>query len=79
MSFKDMCCVLISIIIGIAVVGISLISLIAGLEAYQCSQYENVTGKQTKYAGLVCYIQDGHDWYSWQEYKNRLVTKGKMS
>lgn len=49
------------------------------LEAYQCGKYESVTGKQTRYEGLSCYVQDTGNWYAWTEYKHRLATKGEFS
>ena len=48
-------------------------------ESYQCSKYEAVTGKPTRYEGLSCYVQDTGSWYVWAEYKHRLVTKGDFS
>lgn len=55
------------------------IGVISVLEAYQCGKYEAVTGKPTRYEGLTCYVQDKAEWYSWAEYKHRLVTKGEFS
>ena len=57
-----------SVIIGIATT----------LEMYQCSKYESVTGRPTRYEGLSCYVQDEGTWYMWSEYKNRLVAKGEF-
>lgn len=48
-------------------------------ESYQCSRYEAVTGKPTRYEGLSCYVQDTGNWYAWDEYKHRLATKGNFS
>ncbi len=48
------------------------------LDMWQCAAYDTATKKATKYSAGVCYIQDGGEWYSWTEYKHRLVTKGEM-
>lgn len=45
-------------------------------EAYQCSRYEAVTGKPTRYSGAQCFINDKGEWFAWDEYKNRLVASG---
>lgn len=57
----------------------ALVALAVALGSYSCSQYESVTGKQTRFSGLECYINDGGKWYAWAEYKNRLVTRGTMT
>lgn len=50
----------------------------AAFESYQCTKYETVTGRPTRYDGLACYVQDGGAWYAWAEYKHRLATKGEF-
>lgn len=49
------------------------------VDAYLCSGYESATGKDTKYSALRCYIKDGGEWYSWEEYMHRLATKGEFA
>jgi hypothetical protein len=66
--------------VGVAALFFSLvIGLCAVLESYQCAKYETVTGKPTQFTGLACYVQDNGGWYSWTEYKNRLVANGDFS
>jgi len=48
------------------------------LDMWQCRSYQETTGKPTKYRAGMCFIKDGGEWYSWTEYKHRLVTKGEM-
>lgn len=45
---------------------------------WQCSGYAESTGKPTKYGNAMCFIQDSGQWYSWEEYKHRLVARGEM-
>lgn len=45
--------------------------------SYQCSKYEEVTGRPTKMAGGSCYIYEDNKWFMWEEYKLRFATKGK--
>lgn len=66
-------------IVGAMVVFFSaIIGIFTTLEMYQCSKYESVTGRPTRYEGLSCYVQDEGTWYMWSEYKNRLVAKGEF-
>lgn len=45
------------------------------LVSYECSSYERVTGKETKYAYFdSCYIKTADGWQRWEEYKARAVT-----
>lgn len=62
----------------IAVVLTAVLGFVRGAVGYECSKYEDITGRPTKMAGLTCYVQDTGVWYSWPEYKYRLVTKGEM-
>jgi hypothetical protein len=57
--------------------------LVIGIPAYiliglECNGYERATGKQTKYVVGICYIQDGGQWFAWEEYKNRFVAGGML-
>lgn len=65
--------IIIATIIGLITV------LVLGSYSWQCSVYENVTGRQTKFTGMNCYVKDNGQWYVWSEYKNRLVAKGSMN
>ena len=41
---------------------------------YQCTQYEAVTGKQTKWVTLdECYVKTADGWQRWDEYKARAT------
>jgi len=43
--------------------------------AYQCSNYEKITNKETKWMFLdSCYINTDNGWQRWEEYKMRAVT-----
>ena len=44
------------------------------LESHQCSNYERMTGKQTKWLTLdACYVQTDAGWQRWDEYKIRNI------
>jgi flagellar basal body-associated protein FliL len=62
--------VLICLLIG-GIVGVSW-----WIGQYECSTYKNVTGKETKYAAMTCYINKDGEWMSWSEYKLRYATRG---
>lgn len=66
------------LILFIAVVFGAATGLVYVSGAYSCGQYQQVTGKDTRYAGMECYIKDNGQWFAWTEYKNRLVTKGDL-
>lgn len=53
--------------------------LIYQLESWQCTGYQTATGKATKYVRAECYVKDDGAWYSWTEYKNRLIARGQMA
>lgn len=41
---------------------------------YQCNNYEEATGKETKYLLLdSCYVKTDAGWQRWDEYKNRSI------
>ena len=41
---------------------------------YQCSNFQTITGKATKYATLdSCYVSAAEGWQRWDEYKARAV------
>jgi hypothetical protein len=40
----------------------------------QCSGYEEVTGRATRFEGFQCYVSDGKTWYSMDEYRSRPST-----
>jgi hypothetical protein len=42
----------------------------------ECSTYQQMTGKPTKYTMMACYINDSGQWYHWEEYKLRNATAG---
>ncbi len=70
--------------LGLILLGIIVLALILILGIYvpltylDCNGYERGTGKPTKVVALTCYINDTGGWYSWEEYKNRLITRGTM-
>lgn len=66
------------ILIVIAGIFLSSYLLMYGAVNWTCGSYEEVTGKPTKVAALDCYIKDGDNWYVWEEYKHRLITKGEI-
>lgn len=38
--------------------------------SYQCGQYEDITGYETKYSAFdMCYVQHDGEWKRWDEYK----------
>lgn len=41
---------------------------------YQCSNYTEITGKETRYARFdVCYVKEDDTWMRWDEYKAYIV------
>ena len=42
----------------------------------ECSTYQEVTGRKTKFVMMTCYVNDGDQWFRWDEYKLRNITKG---
>lgn len=41
---------------------------------YQCSNFKEITGKDTRYATLdICYIKTAEGWQRWDEYKARAA------
>lgn len=78
-SFFEDVVVPVAVIVGVCAAALAaIVAVLSALTAYQCAQYETVTGKPTKFAGMECYINDGGKWFAWSEYKNRLVTRGDM-
>jgi hypothetical protein len=70
----------IAFVAGIFSLVISLaISLAYFSVAYSCNGYERATGKETKMYAFECYVKDQEQWFVWEEYKYRLVTKGEFS
>lgn len=54
-------------IVGIVIIGDYYAS-------YQCSNYAEITGKETRYARFdVCYVKEGDTWMRWDEYKAYIV------
>lgn len=47
--------------------------------AYQCENYQTITGKETKYAQLdSCYVKTPQGWQRYDEYKMRIIaSEGK--
>jgi hypothetical protein len=60
---------------GVFVVFIGGILLLGDLWGrYQCSNFEKITGKQTRYATMdICYINTKDGWQRWDEYKLRAA------
>lgn len=65
------------ILISVACVALGLAVLLAALDLfarYQCSSFQTITGKATKYATLdSCYVSTAEGWQRWDEYKARAV------
>lgn len=60
-------------IIGVAVIGL-MIGLAAWGESWQCGKFQESTGRTTKYEGLICYIQEDGQWYTWEQFKFRQAS-----
>lgn len=50
--------------------------LVYALLTWECSTYEQATGKPTKVAAFTCYVQQDGVWMHWEEYKLRFATQG---
>lgn len=55
-----------------------IVLLAYGFEAWECAGYQNATGRETKIAGLSCYVKHGDNWYSMKEYSMRLAATGSL-
>lgn len=53
-----------------------IVGIIALLMSWECSSYQEMTGKQTKLSGGACYVKHNAEWYRWDEYKYRFATQG---
>jgi hypothetical protein len=66
---------------GFLVIGAAVsCSALAGLAGFayfvtvkDCAAYNIVTGRNTKFVAGSCYVQEGSDWYTRDEYKARMV------
>jgi hypothetical protein len=68
--------IFICLIIGTPV---GLIILENSFQEYQCNQYEEITGKETKYSPFdKCYISTENGWQRWDEYKVRVIAKDSL-
>lgn len=48
--------------------------------SYQCSNYQDVTGKETKYFWFdSCYINTASGWQRYDEYKARIIASEGLS
>lgn len=60
---------------AVALCAMALVPMAIGVTvAYQrvdCSAYQNVTGRATRYEGFSCFVSDGKTWYSRDEYRVR--------
>ncbi len=66
-------------ILAVMVVGLGLlfavIMVLGHLYAsYQCSNYAQITGKETRFAAFdICYIKTADGWQRWDEYVKRAA------
>lgn len=68
----------IGFLVLVIVVVAPVVFMVIQMDRWQCEGYARDTGKQTKYGNAMCFIQDGGQWFAWEEYKHRLVAKGEM-
>jgi hypothetical protein len=41
---------------------------------YQCANYQDITGKETRFAAFdICYIKTADGWQRWDEYTKRAA------
>jgi len=61
--------------VGVCIIMAAIGALLVGVnkyEAYQCSQYEVMTGTETKYSPYdSCYVKTVGGWNQWEEYITR--------
>lgn len=48
--------------------------VVYGVNSYQCNQYQNITGIETKTGGFECYVNTGKAYIPYDEYKLRSAT-----
>ena len=66
----------ISSILGLIIFVIAFsIALVAGIEGYSCSSYGDVTGRETKFKALECYVNDDGIWFTRTEYKQVIIAR----
>ncbi len=68
---------LLCILLMFAVVVGTLFAFARWADMYQCASFGEVTGRQTRYVAMSCYVQQDGRWYSADELKLRNATKGQ--
>ena len=74
-DFFEYVVALVLILVACAALGFAvLLAAVDPFARYQCSNFQAITGKATKYATLdSCYILTAEGWQRWDEYKARAV------
>lgn len=57
------------LVIGILFIFFGIYPLMVYSNTYECNQYQEVTGRETKLVGLNCYIKYDGEWYRHNELK----------
>lgn len=57
------------LIVGLLFIIFGIYPLMVYSNTYECNQYQEVTGRQTKIVGLNCYIKYNGEWYRYNELK----------
>ena len=57
------------LVIGILFIIFGIYPLMLYSNTYECEQYQEITGRQTKIVGLNCYIKYEGEWYKSGEIK----------
>lgn len=73
---KDFIEFMIVLFIFFLAIGFLVTAPVVFADAYACKTYQEITGKETKYAGFDCFIKAGNEWMLYEEYKLRNVTTG---
>jgi hypothetical protein len=64
----------------VSVLTMALVPMAMGLtvayERVNCSGYQTVTGRATRYEGFQCYVNDGTVWHTMDEYRFRNPMRG---
>lgn len=56
------------------------IVIIEPISSWRCSQYQEATGRDTKYQRFdKCYVKSNSEWYTLDEYKMSIAAKDSLT
>ena len=76
---KDMMAFALLLAVIIAIVFGGIFTIVTGSNYYQCKGFQTVTGLQTRFEGLNCYVQVGDTYQPWEQYKKAFETNANLN